>query len=376
MESKEHQSFSSLPWLQTDGCLPAALESSCAEGGEALMEDAGGSAGAAADAPGEGWMELSDSLPCCERGHQSFRCSWSQEERLWSVCRWNINAALEASERSLWIKYCEVLKITKVFTAGRILFCYSELFFSAVFFSAASPTPAAILCWTPPSQRLYPHLHSRCCCLEWELTCWFSGGEQDWRSKGGGVSSGWADSAPSQDGGAAWVLHRVAGFSRSCGCSLSSQFSSDRTRQTAALLLRGSTKLQPGLSESLKVWKCHENRGEANAAPPLKSRLVSLETVPPPPFPCFWMLAAETSQLTEVKAFTSIIHGSQAKFWAGAYLLLLLQTPGEDRNFAVRHLEMAACRRLEAPPLERWGCESRGVVLLVLFPFLVVTVPA
>lgn len=88
------------------------------------------------------------------------------------------------------------------------------------------------------------------------------------------------------------------------------------------------------------------------------------------------MLAAETSEHTEVKAFTSIIHGSQAKFRAGGYLLLLLHAPGEDRNFAVRHLEMAACGRLEAPPLERWRCESRGVVLLVLFPFLVVTVPA
>lgn len=128
------------------------------------------------------------------------------------------------------------------------------------------------------------------------------------------MSSGWADSAPSQDGGAAWVLHRVAGFSTSCGCSLSSQFSSDRRRQTAALLLRGSTKLQPGLSESLKVWKCHENRGEANAAPPLKSRLVSLETVSPPPlFPVFGCLLQKHPS-SEVKAFTSIIHGSQAKF--------------------------------------------------------------
>lgn len=87
------------------------------------------------------------------------------------------------------------------------------------------------------------------------------------------------------------------------------------------------------------------------------------------------MLAAETSEYAEVKAFGSIIYGSQVKFSVGEYLLLLLQTPGEDRNFAVCHLKMAAFRRMEAPPPEQWGCESRWVILLLSFPFLVVTVP-
>lgn len=87
------------------------------------------------------------------------------------------------------------------------------------------------------------------------------------------------------------------------------------------------------------------------------------------------MFAAETSKYAEVKAFGSIIYGSQVKFSVGEYLLLLLQTPGEDRNFAVCHLKMAAFRRMEAPPLEQWGCESRWVILLLSFPFLVVTVP-
>lgn len=38
-----------------------------------LMDDAGWSGGAAAPAPGKGWTELSNKLPCCERGHESFR---------------------------------------------------------------------------------------------------------------------------------------------------------------------------------------------------------------------------------------------------------------------------------------------------------------
>lgn len=74
-KSKEHQSLVSLTRLQTDGCLPEGLVSSCAEGGGMLMEDVGWSGGAAAQAPGEGWTELSNTLPCCERGHQSFRSS-------------------------------------------------------------------------------------------------------------------------------------------------------------------------------------------------------------------------------------------------------------------------------------------------------------
>lgn len=56
-------------------------------------------------------------------------------------------------------------------------------------------------------------------------------------------------------------------------------------------------------------------------------------------------------------------------------LLLLLQTPGEDGNVAVCHLKMAACGRMEPPPLEQWGRQSRWVILLLSFPFLVVTVP-
>lgn len=84
------------------------------------------------------------------------------------------------------------------------------------------------------------------------------------------------------------------------------------------------------------------------------------------------MLAAETSEYTEVKAFGSIIYGSQVKFRVGEYLPLLLQTPAEDRNFAVCHLKMAACRQMELPPLEQWGCQSRWVILLL--PFLLATV--
>lgn len=49
---------------------------------------------------------------------------------------------------------------------------------------------------------------------------------------------------------------------------------------------------------------------------------------------CFWMLAAGTSENTEVKAFGSIIYGSQVKFTVVQYLLILC-TPGEDRNLVV-----------------------------------------
>lgn len=65
----------SLTGLQTDGCLPAGFVSSCAEGGGMLMEVVGWSEGAAAQAPGDGWTELSNTLPCCENGHESFRSS-------------------------------------------------------------------------------------------------------------------------------------------------------------------------------------------------------------------------------------------------------------------------------------------------------------
>lgn len=47
-----------------------------------LMEDVGRSGAAAAQAPGEGWTELSNTLPCCERGHESFRSSQRQQENI------------------------------------------------------------------------------------------------------------------------------------------------------------------------------------------------------------------------------------------------------------------------------------------------------
>lgn len=46
--------------------------SSCAEAGGMLMKDVGWSGGAAAEVPGEGWTECSNTHPCCERGHESF----------------------------------------------------------------------------------------------------------------------------------------------------------------------------------------------------------------------------------------------------------------------------------------------------------------
>lgn len=59
-----------------------------------------------------------------------------------------------------------------------------------------------------------------------------------------------------------------------------------------------------------------------------------------------WMLAAGTSEYTEVKAFGSIIYGSQVKFTVVQYLLILC-TPGEHRNVVVWHLIMGAFRRLK-----------------------------
>lgn len=43
------------------------------------MEDVSWSGGAAAQAPGEGWPEHSNTLPCCERGRESFRSTGEQQ---------------------------------------------------------------------------------------------------------------------------------------------------------------------------------------------------------------------------------------------------------------------------------------------------------
>lgn len=85
---------------------------------------------------------------------------------------------------------------------------------------------------------------------------------------------------------------------------------------------------------------------------------------------CCWNLRVHRG-----KSFWLNYLWSQVKFRVGEYLLLLLQTPGEDRNLAVCHLKMAACRRMEPPPLQQWRCQSGWVILLLSFLFLAWAVP-